>query len=920
MKKQATISVIALILFMPMYLFSQTGGLKSMSLVQFYCNDSYEAGKEQVLHFSFIVEAVDFEYIDSLSLTFPVGFVVKAASDSIQTEYLNPLDANVVSWGDNDNTWGGIPTGEEAQNFEVKVFVPNTFTGKQMVKYYISGDEYGDDPHQLAGSVELNSLECNKNQVPITVNIMTDSYPEETSWYLTNTAGDKILLNGAQLQEPLTLYSSSVCINSLDTVRFVIKDEYSDGICCTNGEGYYTIESPCGVIKQGAMFNDEEDTTFVVKFSKQSDFNFSKINLGSKNDEGIKIFQSCEGGLVMFANNENGSRGGYDFSMHKYNAMGDLEWQKMYGAKMNELVINIAETSDDGFLVAGIMFPQDRAWSKGIVYKIANNGDTLWTATLGEDDAFTSVIDVIECDNNYKVVGRNGIDIILTILSKSGEVLDQIKYPESIESGIDYPTIAKFANNTYLIAFFDEYKDLILKQVDDDGTDLGNLDVPYNDIDMLIYSKVKTDDLFNIYIGGNANNTNDYAKLKIAVLSKNASFDRAMFLDNQTLTHDFLFDFEVLQDKSIAIASSSLYWNDVTETNDSAKTVISKIDTKGKFVWESTLLKSTPISYSKDIISTADGGFAVTGFLYDQRNKEDMFILRTNEKGTVNEVFQHEEICMISVDPVTGKNLIIWEKTPNVGTASYNIYKEGNVAGEFDKIDAVPFNNLSTYIDKNSNPAVKADRYKITCVNGFGLESIESSAHKTMHLSISKGIDKFTYNLIWDHYEGFSLTTYNVYRGTSSDNMVLIASLPSSLTSFTDLQVPQSRNVYYQVAVVKLQACVPTSNLKADSGPFSQSISNMSEAQILISDLDIKEPKQFTVSPNPVSSNFSIHDSMSKSMNIEVLIYSENGQLMNDVMTVTDESIDVAYLKNGIYTVEVRSETSIVREKLIVAK
>ena len=39
---------------------------------------------------------------------------------------------------------------------------------------------------------------------------------------------------------------------------------------------------------------------------------------------------------------------------------------------------------------------------------------------------------------------------------------------------------------------------------------------------------------------------------------------------------------------------------------------------------------------------------------------------------TAQKVFEHEVICAASVDTMQ-KVIIIWEKTPEVGTASYNI-------------------------------------------------------------------------------------------------------------------------------------------------------------------------------------------------------------------------------------------------------
>ena len=43
--------------------------------------------------------------------------------------------------------------------------------------------------------------------------------------------------------------------------------------------------------------------------------------------------------------------------------------------------------------------------------------------------------------------------------------------------------------------------------------------------------------------------------------------------------------------------------------------------------------------------------------------------------------YQEEKICMVTIDLKTGNNLIIWEKTPGVGTQYFNIYREGSLIG-----------------------------------------------------------------------------------------------------------------------------------------------------------------------------------------------------------------------------------------------
>jgi hypothetical protein len=78
--------------------------------------------------------------------------------------------------------------------------------------------------------------------------------------------------------------------------------------------------------------------------------------------------------------------------------------------------------------------------------------------------------------------------------------------------------------------------------------------------------------------------------------------------------------------------------------------------------------------------------------------------------------YAEENICLVTVDPVAGKNLVVWERTSGKGIVGYNIYKETTSKGTYEKIGYSPFDSVSIFLDVNSNPKKKADRYKITVI------------------------------------------------------------------------------------------------------------------------------------------------------------------------------------------------------------
>ena len=166
--------------------------------------------------------------------------------------------------------------------------------------------------------------------------------------------------------------------------------------------------------------------------------------------------------------------------------------------------------------------------------------------------------------------------------------------------------------------------------------------------------------------------------------------------------------------------------------------------------------------------------------------------------------YANQEICLVTVDSATGKNVIVWEKTPNMGISSFNIYKESNVSGVYSLLANRPYDSLSVVLDLASNPTVSAERYTITVVDSCGNESPFSPAHRTMHLTVNKGQNN-DWNLIWNAYEGFTPSSYKIYRADSSMNFVNIATVSGSSSYtylYTDQNAPANVTVYYYVEVV----------------------------------------------------------------------------------------------------------------------
>ncbi len=270
-----------------------------------------------------------------------------------------------------------------------------------------------------------------------------------------------------------------------------------------------------------------------------------------------------------------------------------------------------------------------------------------------------------------------------------------------------------------------------------------------------------------------------------------------------------------------------------------------------------------------------------------------------------------ENICLVTVDDATGGNVVVWEKTPDQKTTWFNIYKETNSAGTYELVGSQLYDSLSIFVDENSNPLAGSSRYRISTLDSCGNESFQSFEHKTMHLTSSVGINNEV-NLIWDNYEGFNYSTFNIYRGTSPDDMQLLTQRPSNTFTYTDLN-PPAGELYYEIEVEFPDGCNPT---RSAVNPFSSSSSNIVTTSI-VSTVDPFANNGIKMFPNPATSKVQIE--IPQELNIATLdILDYSGKLMKSISVDSNfEEIPVSELASGLYLVVLKGD-KMYRDKLIV--
>ncbi|MBI4648313.1 MAG: T9SS type A sorting domain-containing protein [Bacteroidia bacterium] len=273
--------------------------------------------------------------------------------------------------------------------------------------------------------------------------------------------------------------------------------------------------------------------------------------------------------------------------------------------------------------------------------------------------------------------------------------------------------------------------------------------------------------------------------------------------------------------------------------------------------------------------------------------------------------YQDEELCLVSVDTVLWKNKVMWSKTQDVGTISYNIYKETGL-NEFSLLGNVPISQSSVFIDYSSAPESHGDKYKITAIDTCWAESELSYYHKTMNLTVA--VNGATMGLNWDDYidesGSYVPSKFYIFRGSTPTNIAMYDSISATFHSYNDYNVLDS--YYYMVAVKKAGGC---NTNKTGENDFSFSNKRLNFTGIE----EIENPVNLNISPNPFCDKTIIIFDNSKN-NFNYLILSDiTGK---EILRITDISsgkveIEKGDLAPGVYFVEI-SGNNVLREKLVI--
>jgi hypothetical protein len=280
------------------------------------------------------------------------------------------------------------------------------------------------------------------------------------------------------------------------------------------------------------------------------------------------------------------------------------------------------------------------------------------------------------------------------------------------------------------------------------------------------------------------------------------------------------------------------------------------------------------------------------------------------------------EICMVTVDTTTTTNLVVWEKPANQGSLDYyTIYRETAIPGQYLPIWSMDYDLISVFNDVVASPKVHSWRYRISVTDECGVESSLSLPHKTIYLTYNE-ISSNEYRVVWDNYQGFAFTNYDLLRYTDTQGWEVVAPNMSimQLPEYIDQNVPAHTVIDYMVEITPPGGLCSATEFKAQD--YNSSRSNKARGEFNPGDgtgdpnNNVIEFDNGTFSamiyPNPNNGLFTIEIQFSSNEEqLSLDIFDVQGKFIHNALIGQGQtSIDLQGVKSGMYFVRLVSNST----------